>query len=86
MNCREAIEFLQDYAEGRLPEEIRRSFQAHLDTCPPCGDFLRSYRSTAELSRAAFEEPCAELPAELLDAILRARRREDPGGAGEPGA
>jgi anti-sigma factor RsiW len=79
MNCREFTEFLHDYLLGDLPAEERVAFDGHLAECPWCVAYLDSYQKTIELERAAFAAPedaapPADVPEELVRAILRARR------------
>ena len=78
LTCRELIEFLAAYMDGELAAETRAAFELHLSRCPNCVEYLASYRETIRLGRRACE-PEAELPAnvpsELIDAILAARRR-----------
>ena len=78
LTCRELIDFLAAYLDGELAAETRAAFELHLSLCPDCVDYLASYRGTIRLGRRACE-PEAELPAnvpsELIDAILAARRR-----------
>ena len=77
LTCRELIDFLAAYPDGELAPEARAAFEAHLSLCPNCVDYLASYRETIRLGKQACE-PDAELPAdvprELVDAILAARR------------
>ena len=77
LTCKELIEFLADYVEGELAADERTRFDAHLAVCPHCVDYLHGYRESVRLGQAAFAEgsiPDA-VPAELVDAILAARRR-----------
>jgi anti-sigma factor RsiW len=78
LTCRELIEFLGDYVEGELAPQQRAVFDAHLAICPDCVSYLDGYRESRRLGREAFEadaEVPEEIPAELVDAILAARRR-----------
>ena len=78
LTCRELIDFLAAYLDGELAPEPRAAFELHLSLCPRCVDYLASYRETIRLGKQACE-PGAELPADvpsdLVDAILAARRR-----------
>ena len=78
LSCRELIDFLAAYLDGELAPETRADFDRHLSLCPSCVDYLASYRETIRLGKRACE-PDAELPAdvpsELVDAILASRRR-----------
>jgi len=80
MNCREFTEFLHDYLFGDLPADERAEFDRHLGECPWCVAYLDSYQKTMQLERAAFPAPKdapppADVPEELVQAILRARQR-----------
>lgn len=73
--CREVLDFLDDFTDGALPAAEHRRFEAHLATCPPCREYLASYRTTIEMARDAFiDEACDDLPEDLVRAILDARR------------
>ena len=80
MNCREFTEFLHEYLFGDLPAGERAEFEKHLAECPWCVAYLDSYQKTIQLEQAAFSvdedvPPPADAPEELIQAILRARRR-----------
>jgi anti-sigma factor RsiW len=81
LSCRELIEFLHEYLDGDLPADARRRFEAHLAVCPPCRDYLESYRRTVSLTAEAWEscgpdDPIPdEVPEELVRAVLAARPR-----------
>jgi anti-sigma factor RsiW len=79
VTCRELVEFLMAYLDGDLPEDERRAFDAHLELCEACVEYLRAYEKTLRLEREAFQDACAppadDIPEELVSAILAARRR-----------
>jgi anti-sigma factor RsiW len=77
INCRETVNLLGAYHDGDLGAEQRSSVEAHLIRCRRCREYLRSYRATIELARAAMKKPeqAAPLPEELVKAILAARLR-----------
>ena len=77
MNCRELIEFLHDYSAGELPPETLALFHAHVGKCPPCLAYLESYEHTVKLCRGACHQSAAELPEELILAILSVRPGSD---------
>ena len=80
MTCREMVEFLTDYSSGELPPAQVRIFEEHLDCCPPCLDYLESYKTTVRLGKAVCQisdgPPPQDAPQELLRAILQARKAE----------
>jgi predicted anti-sigma-YlaC factor YlaD len=79
MTCREVIEFLAEYLAGALPPEQHRVFTEHLDMCPDCAAYLKGYEEAIRLGKAALGEPdrslSDDMPEELVQAILAARRR-----------
>lgn len=75
VTCRDGVLRLMDYLEGVLDEPTHRAFDAHLAACPRCVAFVRSYRATAAILRAATH---VTLPASARDSLRRAlsgRRR-----------
>ncbi len=79
ITCKELIDFLGDYLESGLAPPQRREFDRHLAVCPSCINYVESYKATILLGKAAFDcpddAPPPEVPAELIAAILAARRK-----------
>jgi anti-sigma factor RsiW len=77
MSCREFADFLSDYVSGVLPDPVQRSFEHHLGICENCQRYLRHYRESIALGRAAFDDLDAtvptDVPEDLNAAILAAR-------------
>jgi anti-sigma factor RsiW len=65
ITCRELVEIITDYLEGAMPQAERRRFEAHLDECPYCVNYLEQMRQTiaalAELSEESIA-PDARAP------------------------
>ncbi len=78
LTCIEFERFVHDYHEGSLSPRERRVFDLHMELCPMCRVFFASYLKTIELGRriCATDDASApaELPEELVSAILAARR------------
>jgi anti-sigma factor RsiW len=77
VTCRELDGFLLDYVSGELAEDVRKEFESHLEICDACEDYLRTYRETIRLGRAAYRDPDAPIgpmPEGLVQAILAARQ------------
>jgi anti-sigma factor RsiW len=81
MTCREAMELWLDYLDDRLPLESRMALDDHLGRCPPCVQYLASYRTTVEVAAASHDDvsvddpACQELIAEVLAALNKPERR-----------
>ena len=61
------LEKLLEYEEGTMPERELRRFQRHLDLCPPCVQFLSSYRATGKTLRMLKPK---EIPPALAQTVL----------------
>jgi len=78
MSCKELVDLMADYLEGQLDPDAARDLDRHLADCPPCLNFLKTYRATTHLIR---EVACAEIPPELgerLERFLRERLGKTP--------
>ena len=73
LTCRQLIDFLDDYAEGKLPPMRAAEFEAHLAICPDCREYLDTYRRTIEISRQAMQSD-APVPAEVPPGLIKAIR------------
>jgi predicted anti-sigma-YlaC factor YlaD len=51
LSCQECAEFLDDYLTGSLDAEVAATFEVHLEKCPPCRDFLESYKDTIRIGK-----------------------------------
>ena len=78
MTCREFAEFLGDYLSGELSGDVLASFERHLGVCENCEKYLAGYRESVLLGKLAFanadDSPPVDVPQDLVDAILAARR------------
>ena len=80
MTCREFVDFIMEYLDGELPSDVHTPFERHISRCPACDRYLRQYKATVAAGRAAFtrcenNEVPADVPEELINAILESRRR-----------
>jgi anti-sigma factor RsiW len=78
VTCREFTAFIAEFLDGELPASERQPFERHLARCANCARYLESYRTAIALGKRAFDDgetPVpADVPDELVDAILRVRR------------
>lgn len=78
MNCREFTDFINAYLEGELSDDQKAIFERHLSLCPNCDHYMDSYKATVELTKSLCDEeapaPPAEVPEQLIQAILKARK------------
>lgn len=72
-NCRDSIHLLLDFLDGDMPEDEAVKLQEHLAQCPPCVDFLRTYRATPGLCRRALQKQMPQQLSDKLTEFLRAK-------------
>lgn len=79
--CRELVELVTDYLEGKLPADDRTRFELHLGSCDGCSTYLRQMRLVLAASGRLSEE---SLSSAARDALLRAFRgwKAGEGGGG----
>jgi anti-sigma factor RsiW len=81
LSCRELVELVTEYLEGRLPLEERTRFELHLGYCDYCRTYLRQMRRVLESAGELTEESIAP---EAKRALLAAFRDWKRGSGGEP--
>lgn len=81
LTCKQLIEALVDYVDGRLSLSQRFAIMLHLFCCGHCSSYLQDYRSTIKASQQAMapkdEPPAIEVPEEFVQAVLKARRNDE---------
>ena len=78
LTCRQLTEVLTDYLEGVMAPEDRARFEAHVELCDGCLNYISQMRQTI---RAVRELHPAEVEATVPDEVLaafRAWRRGEP--------
>ncbi len=82
LTCQQVIDFVMSYLDNELPAEDREIFDAHLQICVDCRNYLASYQATkqmtVDLGKADQTVPAPPIPAELVAAILAARKTQAP--------
>jgi anti-sigma factor (TIGR02949 family) len=69
--CKESVDLLLEFLEGEMPEEQAKRLEEHLGSCPPCVDFLRTYRATPTLCKRALAKQMPEELSHRLKEFLR---------------
>ena len=80
LTCAEFERFVLDYHEGQLSKRQRSVFEFHMQICPMCDVHFQSYVKAVEMGQRLCDDEDrdqpAELPDELVAAILDSRRAE----------
>jgi predicted anti-sigma-YlaC factor YlaD len=71
VTCKELVEVVTDYLEGRLPPAEQVRFEEHVAFCSWCRTYLDQMRETVRLTGTLAEE---DLSPEARDGLLRAFR------------
>jgi anti-sigma factor RsiW len=71
--CRKSIDLLVEFLDGEMPAEEERHLIEHLEACPPCVDFLRTYRATPGICKRAL---AAKMPSELSHKLTEFLRQK----------
>jgi len=79
LTCKQLIESLAEYVDGRLSLSHKAAFMLHLFCCAHCRAYLSNYETTIAASKQAFvkleDDQCSvEVPEDLIQAILKARK------------
>jgi anti-sigma factor RsiW len=48
--CSHTKKLLFEFVEGQLPPETHRKLEKHIGNCPPCLDYVKSYRHTIHVT------------------------------------
>jgi hypothetical protein len=71
LTCRELVEIVTDYLEGRLPPRDLMRFKEHVLMCEGCAVYIEQMRETIRLTGTLRTE---DVPAEVEEELLRAFR------------
>jgi anti-sigma factor RsiW len=74
ITCAELVGIITDYLEGTMPQAERRRFEAHLDECPYCVNYLEQMRQTIAALEELSEESIAPDAREALLETFRGWR------------
>ena len=79
ITCQEMESFIDDYLENKLPDTQKDTFDAHIDYCPDCFNFMVNYRNAIRLGKTAYADDyknsCEKMPENLVEAILVASKK-----------
>lgn len=76
--CEKCISLLMAFLDGDLSAEEHAHLEKHLGACPPCVDFLNTYRATPGLCRKALARKMPEEMSARLTEYLRAKMKTPP--------
>jgi hypothetical protein len=65
--CKQIADLVLAYLNGQLGPRVKRDFEQHLEICPDCVSFLKTYKRT--VAAIGSVDPVA-MPAKVRDNIL----------------
>lgn len=68
--CRQLVELVDDYLDGRLQSDMRSRVEAHLERCQHCGEYVAQVKRVLDVTGAL----SANVPSEMVDRLLAALR------------
>ena len=68
LTCKELVEMVTAHVEGALPPADRARFEAHLEGCSGCRNYVQQMMTTIKLTGTLAEE---SIPAETQAALVR---------------
>lgn len=74
LTCREVVELVTDYLEGRLPADDRERFEEHLAVCTHCAHYLDQMRTVIRALGRVHAGDLAPEAREELVAVFRTWR------------
>jgi anti-sigma factor RsiW len=77
--CKELVEIITDYFEGRLSDADRRRFDEHLLGCGGCRNYVEQMRETIRLAGTLREEDVPVAGRDRLLAAFRDWKQTGPG-------
>jgi anti-sigma factor RsiW len=76
MSCKELVAVITEYLEGTMAAEDRLRFEAHLEECPYCVNYLGQMRATIEALGQLTEQSLApDTRRDVLEAFRGWRAR-----------
>jgi anti-sigma factor (TIGR02949 family) len=70
-SCKDCVDVLRDYLDGEMTPADEAHFKSHVADCPPCMEFLDTYKATPGLCRKALAQRMPEELTSKLKAFLR---------------
>lgn len=64
--CKDSIHKLLDFLDGDLSADEQQKLSEHLAACPPCAEFMKSYKATPGMCKKAL---AAKMPEELSNKL-----------------
>lgn len=85
ITCREFVELVTEYLEGRLDAATRAGFEQHVAGCPGCARYLEQIRASVQVLGRVSLDPITPAARDQLMAAFRSWRGGQTGARPDPG-
>ena len=68
LSCKKVNQFIIDYLEDELPQDVRTKFEAHIQKCENCNTYLEQYKHTLTIVRT---DGRLDVPEDLTEMTLQ---------------
>jgi anti-sigma factor RsiW len=75
VSCKDCVDLLHDFLDSSLDPDMLKKLDEHLSACPPCVNFLNTYRSCAEMGHL-MRDQAVQIPATLEKKLKEFLRKE----------
>lgn len=72
LTCKEFDDFMVDYLGDGLPVWQKYMCWLHVKMCRECAHFVREYKRTIDLGKAAFDDQGDQVPDSVPEELIRA--------------
>lgn len=68
LSCKDCVDLLLDYLDDTLDSETRERLDEHFSACPPCVNFLKTYKTSTHIA-SLLQSKKVEVPGELEERL-----------------
>lgn len=66
--CKDILDLATEYLEDGMEPDAKRSFEAHIERCPPCVTFFKTFKATGHVCRRALAQ---KIPSEVQKTLWK---------------
>lgn len=68
ISCQECVDLLFDYLDSNLDPQMMKQLDDHFSACPPCINFLKTYRATQTMESQMSDQD-VDVPIEMEERL-----------------
>ena len=75
VNCKDCVDLLYDYLDSSLDPGTLKRLDEHFSACPPCVNFVNTYKSCAEMGKKMRDQR-VQIPTEVENRLKDFLKKE----------